>query len=99
MDFLTTFYNVALVLLYAIPGFILVKVNAKKTVINNSYEAPMKTAIKNVRKFIAKKDKDEAKKALKVAFKAIDKACDNGIIKENTRARYKSRLTKAVNKM
>lgn len=27
MDFLTTFYNVALVLLYAIPGFILVKVN------------------------------------------------------------------------
>ena len=30
---------------------------------------------------------------------AIDKATDNGVIKDNTRARYKSRLTKAVNAM
>lgn len=74
-----------------------VNVNIEKNKENNYYKAPMRTAIKNVEKAVANKDKEEASKALKVAFKTIDKATDNGIIKDNTRARYKSRLTKAVN--
>lgn len=74
-----------------------VKVNIEKNKENNYYKAPMRTAIKKVEKAIASKDKKVADEALKVAFKTIDKAADNGVIKENTRARYKSRLTKAVN--
>ena len=75
------------------------KVNIKKNKENNYYKAPMRTAIKKVEKAVLAKDKEEANKALKIAFKAIDKATDNGVIKDNTRARYKSRLTKAVNAM
>lgn len=76
-----------------------IKVGDKKNLANNYYKAPMRTAIKNVKKAVSSKNKDEASKALQIAFKAIDKAADNGIIKENTRARYKSRLTKAVNSL
>lgn len=74
-----------------------VKVNIEKNKENNYYKAPMRTAIKKVEKAVAAKDKKSAEEALKVAFKTIDKAADNGVIKENARARYKSRLTKAVN--
>lgn len=74
-----------------------VKVNIEKNINNNNYKAPMRTAIKNVEKAVAAKDKEKALKDLQIAFKTIDKATDNGIIKDNTRARYKSRLTKAVN--
>ena len=76
-----------------------IKVGEKKNLENSYYKAPMKTAIKKVRKAVSNNDKEEANKALKVAFKAIDKAADNKVIKENTRARYKSRLTKAVNSL
>jgi len=74
-----------------------IKVNVEKTKENNYYKAPMRTAIKKVEKAVAIKDKDEALKSLQTAYKAIDKATDNGVIKDNTRARYKSRLTKLVN--
>lgn len=39
----------------------------------------------------------EQDKALTRAYKAIDKAAKAGVIKQNTAARKKSRLTKAVN--
>ena len=76
-----------------------VSVNEKKYEHNNFYKATMKTAIKKVRKAIDTNNKEEASKALNIAFKAIDKAVDNKVIKGNTRDRYKARLTKAVNNM
>ena len=36
-----------------------VKVNAKRTVENNNYEASMKTAIKNVERAVSNKDKEK----------------------------------------
>lgn len=76
-----------------------VKVNAKKTVSNNNYEASMKTAIKKVEKAVASKDKDAAKEKLSAAIKRIDKAGSKGVASKNTCARQKSRLTKKVNSM
>ncbi len=76
-----------------------VSVNSKKAVRNNEYAASAKTAIKNVEKAVAKKDKTQAEANLKTAIKRIDKAAGAGVIAKNTSARKKSRLTKKVNAM
>ena len=76
-----------------------VKVNIKKSANNNDFEASMKTAMKKVEKAVKANDKDAAKQALAVAIKKLDKANAKGVIKDNYRARNKSRLTKKVNSM
>lgn len=76
-----------------------VSVNIKKEKRNNEYSASAKTAIKNVERAIAKKDKEAATTNLKTAIKRIDKAAGAGVIAKNTSARKKSRLTKKVNAM
>ena len=48
-----------------------VSVNIKKEKRNNEYSASAKTAIKNVERAIAKKDKDAATANLKTAIKRI----------------------------
>ncbi len=69
-------------------------ITKKETVLNNDVKASMKTAIKNVEKASTK---EEAMKALEVAIKRIDNAASKGVIKANTRDRYKTRLNKVVN--
>lgn len=76
-----------------------VKVISKKNVSNNNYKASMRTAIKNVEKAVASKDKQKAEETLKTAIKRIDKAAAKGVSAKNTCARNKSRLTKKVNEM
>lgn len=76
-----------------------VKQIAKQKVENNEYKASMRTAIKNVEKAVASKDKEKATDNLKTAIKRIDKAVAKGIVKANTCARNKSRLAKKVNAM
>lgn len=76
-----------------------VLINVKKETANNEFEASMKTAIKNVERAVASKDKDKANDKLKVAIKAIDKAAQKGVTSKNTSARNKSRLSKKVNSM
>ncbi len=66
--------------------------------INLRYKRKMKEVIKEIKEFIVKKEKEEAKKILPHAYKIIDKAAKRGIIKKNTASRKKSRLTKAVTK-
>ena len=70
-----------------------VLVTKKETVLNNDVKASMKTAIKKVEKAASK---EEATKALEVAIKRIDNAASKGVIKANTRDRYKTRLNKLV---
>ena len=72
---------------------------AKETENNNNYSASMKTACKGVLKAVTAKDKEKANENLKTAIKRIDKASSAGVIKKNTAARNKSRLTKKVNAM
>ena len=76
-----------------------VKVNSKKNVSNNNYEASMKTAIKNVERAVASNDKEKAKEMLAIAGKRIDKAASKGVVTPNYVARNKSRLAKKVNAM
>lgn len=57
----------------------------------------MKLAIKSVKKPLVDKNLTEAETNLVKAYKAIDKAAKRGIIKKNTAARKKSRLTKLIN--
>ena len=77
----------------------MVKVNKKRTVENNNYEATMKTAMKKVKKAVAANDKDQAATNLKTAIKTIDKAAAKGVVSKNYVARNKLRLTNKVNEM
>ncbi len=76
-----------------------VKQIATQKVENNEYKASMRTAIKNVEKAVNENNKEQASLNLKTAIKRIDKAVSKGVIKPNTCARNKSRLTKKVNAM
>lgn len=76
-----------------------VKQIAKQKIENNDYKASMRTAMKNVEKAVSGNDKEGATLSLKTAIKRIDKAASKGVIKANTCARNKSRLTKKVNAM
>lgn len=76
-----------------------VKQIAKHKVENNDFKASMRTAMKNVEKAIKNNDKEKASESLKTAIKRIDKAVAKGVVKPNTCARNKSRLTKKVNAM
>ena len=71
-----------------------VLITKKETVLNNDFKASMKTAIKKVEKA---GNKEEAEKLLNNAIKKVDIAAQKGVIKANTRDRYKTRLNKVVN--
>ncbi|MEK7120634.1 MAG: 30S ribosomal protein S20 [Patescibacteria group bacterium] len=58
----------------------------------------MKSAFKEVERFVKEGKKKEAIEALSRAYKAIDKATKRGVIKKNTAARKKSKLSAKVNK-
>jgi small subunit ribosomal protein S20 len=70
-----------------------VLVTKKETTLNNDVRSSMKTAIKKVEKASTK---EEALSLLAVAVKKIDIAASKGVIKANTRDRYKNRLNKVV---
>lgn len=65
------------------------RVAARKRVLNDRRRRDMKTAVKSAK---ITKTKDDLSKA----FQAIDKALKRGIIKKNTAARKKSRLSKSA---
>lgn len=67
-----------------------VKVISNKHDANILKKGSMKTAIKKV-------EKEATLENLQTAFKRIDKALGQGIIKKNKAARAKSRLSKKIN--
>lgn len=73
-----------------------VLITKKVSVLNNEVKASMKTAVKKVEKSTTKED---AVKNLAEAFKRIDIATSKGVIKANTRDRYKARLNKIVSNL
>jgi small subunit ribosomal protein S20 len=56
----------------------------------------LRDTIKKIKKLVAENKKEEAIKLLPLAYKALDKAAKTGVIKKNTSARKKSRLTKLI---
>ena len=70
----------------------------KKQVYNLRRVRPMKKFIKDIRDLVSDKKVTEAKKLLPGAYQAIDKALKSGMIKKNTAARKKSRLSALLKK-
>ncbi len=72
--------------------------NKKRRLRNLRRLEAMREIIKKIKKLIQENKKEEAEKLLPLAYKAIDKAVKRGVIKKNTGARKKSRLTRLINK-
>jgi len=70
--------------------------NKKRAKRNQKTKSDITALIRKVRKTIEKKDSAKAAEWLKQAIKQIDRAAQKGILKKNTAARKKSRLSKAV---
>ena len=70
----------------------------RKKVYNDRRKRVMKDTVKEVRSKVTAKDAKGAEELLSKAYKAIDKAAKRGVIKKNTAARKKSRLTAAIKK-
>lgn len=69
-----------------------------KRVFNVRRTRTMNEVVKKMRTLIAKGDTKEATEMMPTAHKAIDKAAKAGVIKQNTAARKKSRLSAAITK-
>lgn len=70
-----------------------VAVTKKAQELNNVVKTSMRTAIKAVEKA---DNKEVALEKSKVAYQRIDNAASKGVIKANTRDRYKQRVHKIV---
>ncbi len=71
----------------------------KKHVFNMRRKTTLNDTVKKLRKMVEAGNKAEAAKMLPSAYKAIDKAAKNGVIKKNTAARKKSRLVAAIKRV
>ena len=66
---------------------------------NQAVKSRVKTFVKKVLVAVDANNVDEAKTALSVAYKELDKAVTKGILKKNTVSRKKSRLAAKVNSL
>ena len=73
--------------------------NIKRRQKNLQRKKKIKDLTKKIEYFLSKNQKEEAKKLLPQLYKALDKAAKTGIIKKNTAARKKSRITAMVNRI
>jgi len=71
--------------------------NLKRRKISLIYKKKIKSLYKEIKKLISQKKKEEAKSLLPKVYKALDKAGKVGVIKKNTAARKKSKITKLIN--
>ena len=71
----------------------------KRQAINTANRHKLKTQLRKLKTAVAAKKADDAKGLLPQTFRLIDKSVQKGVIKKNTAARYKSRLTKSVNNL
>ncbi len=71
----------------------------RKRVFNLRVLRTLKTAIKDIKILILKKDKKAAEAAISGVYKTIDKATKRGILKKNNAARKKSRLVANIAKL
>ena len=68
----------------------------RKQVFNVRRKGALKDVTKDLQKAVEGGDTKKAKELLPSAYKAIDKAAKQGIIKPNTAARKKSRLSASI---
>ncbi len=73
--------------------------NAKHRERNRAVRSDLRTQVKKCVKATEAGNADAAREELRLTVKALDKSAASGLIKKNTAARRKSRLTKKVNKL
>jgi len=69
-----------------------VRQTKRKTQINRLRKTKLRHQIRSVRRLIEQKDAAAAQAVLPATFSLIDRSAKWGIIKDNTAARYKSRI-------
>lgn len=74
------------------------KSSANRRVFNLRRTRTMRDVVKDVKKLVQGGKATEARELLPKAYKAIDKAAKRGVIKDNTAARKKSRLSAFIKK-
>lgn len=75
------------------------RASKRKHVFNIRRKATMNDEVKKIRKLVVTGNKEEAQKMLSTAYQAIDKAAKRGVIKKNTAARKKSRISASIAKI
>ena len=66
---------------------------------NRVYRVGARTAVKKARRAMDMGDPEQAREAVRVAVRALDKAAEKGIIHKNNAARRKSRLMRQLNQI
>jgi small subunit ribosomal protein S20 len=73
-----------------------VRQTKRKTDVNRFRKTRLRHQIRSFRRLIEQKDSGAAQAALPATFSLIDRSAKWGIIKKNTAARYKSRMTARI---
>jgi small subunit ribosomal protein S20 len=70
-----------------------VRMTERKTAVNRMRKSRLRHQLRAMRRLLETKDANGATQLVPKTFSMVDKAAKQGIIKKNTAARYKSRLT------
>ena len=76
-----------------------VRQTERRTAVNRLRKSRMRTQIRKMRRLLAANDTSAASAALPETYSMVDRAAKWGIIKKNTAARYKARLTARLTKI
>ncbi len=76
-----------------------VRIEERRTLINRRRKTRLRHAIRSMRQTLSSKDAGAAQSILPKTFSMIDRAAKWGIVKKNTAARYKSRITASVKRL
>ncbi len=69
-----------------------VRQEKRRTLVNRARRTRLRHQIRSMRRLLDQKDQVAAQAAVPATFSMVDRAAKWGIIKQNTAARYKSRL-------
>lgn len=76
-----------------------VRVTERRTDVNRTRKTRLRHQIRAMRRALDGKDQQKAASLASATFSMVDRAAKWGIIKKNTAARYKSRLTLRLRKI
>jgi small subunit ribosomal protein S20 len=76
-----------------------VRMTERRTALNRMRKSRLRHQIRAMRRVLDSKDTTAANQLLPETFSVVDRAAKWGIIKANTAARYKSRLTLRLRKL
>jgi small subunit ribosomal protein S20 len=76
-----------------------VRVTERRTAVNRTRKTRLRHGIRAMRRLLSTKDVKGATELVPKTYSLIDRAAKWGIIKKNTAARYKSRLTLRLRKI